>query len=93
MFVIITALNLNLAACIPAFLAFVDSFYTVEHYYPIKIIGIVSSVFVPVIFILGVTGVAVGASLGLVIHIIMMFHRNKILMQNQIKQVKNIMIL
>lgn len=64
--------KINLAACIPAFLAFVDSFYTVEHYYPVKILGIASSLFVPVIFILGVSGVAAGASLGLIIHILMM---------------------
>ena len=64
--------KINLAAAIPAFLAFVDSFYTVEHYYPLKILGVASSVFVPVIFILGITGVAVGASFGLVIHILLM---------------------
>lgn len=63
--------KINLAACVPAFLAFVDAFYTVEHYYPLKILGIGLSVFVPVIFILGVTGAAVGASLGIVLHIIL----------------------
>ncbi len=65
------ASRINLAACIPAFIAFVDSFYAVEHYYPLKIAGIASSVFVVIIFVLGVTGIAVGASLGLIIHIIM----------------------
>lgn len=63
--------KMNLAACIPAFIAFVDSFYTVEHYLPLKIFGIFSSVIVAVIFVLDITGVLVGASFGIFLHLLM----------------------
>ncbi len=62
--------KLCLAACAPAFIAFIDSFYTVEHYYPLKILVAVSSVMVVVFFILQITGVIQGAALGLIIQLI-----------------------
>ncbi len=56
-----------LAACIPAFVAFIDTFYTVEHYYPLKILVVVSSLAVIVFYLLEALNIVPGASLSLVV--------------------------
>ncbi len=60
-----------LAACIPAFVAFIDTFYTVEHYYPLKILVVLTSFAVIVFYLLEALNIVPGASLGLVIQVLL----------------------
>lgn len=62
--------TLCIAASLPAFIAFVDTFYTVEHYYPLKIVVIITSAAVIGSFVLMTLDIIPGVTLRLFVEII-----------------------
>lgn len=59
-----------LVASVPAFIAFVDNFCEMEHYYVSKVLVFASAAFVPITFILDVTGVLYYVSSTIFIHLL-----------------------
>ncbi len=64
------ALRICHIACIPAFLAFIDSSYETEHYYPLKILAVAVSVGMAAMLVLDIAGVISIISLGYVVHLL-----------------------